>query len=180
MGRNNQGGFGPQTTAMSGFSLIELLIVIAIILVIAAIAIPNMLRARISANEASAASSVRSIAKAEMVYSFAYPSVGYASSLAQLGGPLTNCQPSAATGCLIDDVLTTGQKSGYQFQVTAVLPSGGVFSSFVAGAVPQAFNSTGVRDFCATTDLVLRGQNGATGDTPPASIATCTAFTAIQ
>src|SRR5690242_2612304 len=92
----------------NGFSLIELLIVVAIILIIAAIAIPNMLRARISANEASAASSVRKIATAEMTYNAAYPTVGYASDLASLGGPAGTCTPSSASACILDNVLTNG------------------------------------------------------------------------
>src|SRR5262245_40287127 len=85
-----------------GFSLIELLIVVAIILIIAAIAIPNLLRARLSANEASAASAVRQITRAEVAYSTAYPSVGYAPSLAELGGVAGSCVPSAATACILD------------------------------------------------------------------------------
>src|SRR6185436_12309495 len=68
-----------------GFSLIELLIVVAIILIIAAIAIPNLLRARIAANEASAVSSIRTIVGAEATYQLAYPTVGFADTLAQLG-----------------------------------------------------------------------------------------------
>src|SRR6195256_2057263 len=101
-----------------GFSLIELLIVVAIILVIAAIAIPNLLRARLSANEASAASSVRAITHSEVSYSIAYPSVGYAASLTELGSPAGACTPSSSTACMIDSNLTLGQKSGYNFLAT--------------------------------------------------------------
>jgi type IV pilus assembly protein PilA len=89
-----------------GFSLIELLIVVAIILIIAAIAIPNLLRARISANESSAASSIRTVNTAQVSYVSTYPSMGYANSLAALGPPApTGCPPSgpvAANACLID------------------------------------------------------------------------------
>src|ERR1700744_5535791 len=91
----------------SGFSLIELLIVVAIILIIAAIAIPNLLRARISANEASAASSVRNISRAQVSYYATYPADGYATSLSALGGPVTNCPPVDTQACLIDPVLAT-------------------------------------------------------------------------
>src|SRR3954462_12405685 len=101
-----------------GFSLIELLIVVAIILIIAAIAIPNLLRARIAANESSAASIVRTLNTAEVSYVTSYPSTGYSPTLAALGGA-SPCVPSSASACLIDDTLaTTGNtsgKSGYKF-----------------------------------------------------------------
>src|SRR5271154_460062 len=86
-----------------GFSLIELLIVVAIILIIAAIAIPNLLRARIAANEASAVGSTRSIVTAEVTYSSTW-GTGYSTNLAKLGGAIP-CVASAATACLIDPVL---------------------------------------------------------------------------
>jgi len=165
--------------ARSGFSLIELLIVVAIILIIAAIAIPNMIRAKISANEASAASSVRVITRAQVSYYAAYPDVGYATSLTNLGGPADNCQPTSTTACLIDTMLASGVKAGYDFQVTAVLPSGGVNTAFVVGASPVSFNQSGVRDFCATNDGVLRAQQG-TGDPPVTDLTTCSSFTPIQ
>src|SRR5256714_14312907 len=107
-----------------GFSLIELLIVVAIILIIAAIAIPNLLRARIAANESSAVSAIRSIATAEFTYNTAYPTAGYAVALANLGGPAA-CVPSAATACMIDTVLSSGTKSGYVFLATGLVPIGG-------------------------------------------------------
>ena len=73
---------------IKGFSLIELLIVVAIILIIAAIAIPNLLRARMAANESSAVASIRTITTGEVTYQTAYPTVGYAPALANLGGAL--------------------------------------------------------------------------------------------
>src|ERR1700752_3180413 len=82
---NNQRGKAP------GFSLIELLIVVAIILVIAAIAIPSLLRARISANEASAVSSLRALNTAQITYDSSYPTIGYATSLSSLSG--VSCTP---------------------------------------------------------------------------------------
>jgi type IV pilus assembly protein PilA len=99
-----------------GFSLIELLIVVAIILIIAAIAIPNFMSSRMSANESSAASSVRSISTAETAYATSYPSIGYSVALLDLGdGGSSNCVAINTRACLLDSVLAGGIKSGYLF-----------------------------------------------------------------
>src|ERR1700720_2303438 len=110
-----------------GFSLIELLIVVAIILIIAAIAIPNLLRARIAANESSAVSAVRTVNTAQISYFSAYPTVGYSGALLALGdGGACPSPPTQAPSCLIDNVLASnGQpagsgKSGYRFSYTVV------------------------------------------------------------
>src|SRR5271156_6114872 len=95
-----------------GFSLIELLIVVAIILIIAAIAIPNLLRARIAANESSAVGSVRTIVTANVTYSSTW-GTGFATSLVPLGGAAPCAGATAAAACLIDPVLAAGNKSGY-------------------------------------------------------------------
>src|SRR5438128_9291273 len=92
---------GNQMGRHKGFSLIELLIVVAIILIIAAMAIPNLLRARIAANEASAADAIRKIATAEVAYDTAYPTQGYAPALSTLGGPASGCVPSTTTACIL-------------------------------------------------------------------------------
>ncbi len=164
----------------AGFSLIELLIVIAIILIIAAIAIPNLLRARIAANESSAAASVRSIATAEVSYNAAYPSLGYAAALANLGALPAGCTPSSATACLIDSVLSTGVKSGYAFQATGFPSGAGINVSFAVGSAPLVFNQSGIRNFCIVTDGVLRSNPGVSGGVPAPDVATCVAYAVAQ
>jgi type IV pilus assembly protein PilA len=137
-----------------GFSLIELLIVVAIILIIAAIAIPNLLRARIAANESSAVASVRTLNTAQISYNSAYPTAGFAASLTVLSG---NCSgatlPASTAACLIDSQLATGTKSGYSFAVNA---SGTPASNYIAVATPLTINTTGVRAFCSVADAVVR------------------------
>ncbi len=137
-----------------GFSLLELLIVVAIILIIAAIAIPNMLRARMSANEAAAVSSVRTITTAEVAYLTSYPSVGYAAQLSDLGaGGATPCVASSASACLIDDSLATASsapgKGGYVYTAT------GSLATFLVTALPVS-NTHGERSFCEVADNIPR------------------------
>ena len=145
-----------------GFSLIELLIVVAIILIIAAIAIPNLLRARIAANESAAVAAVRTINTAQVSYNSAYPTVGFASTLAALSG--TNCAPPDSTqACLIDTQLSSGSKSGYAFALSGVAGTPG--STYMTIATPLTPNQTGVRYFCSFADAVVRYNAGA--------IATC-------
>ena len=140
-----------------GFSLIELLIVVAIILIIAAIAIPNLLRARIAANESSAAASVRTIDTAMLNYQTAFPATGYPANIGQLGtGGVNVACPGAvpATACIIDGQLASGNKSGYNF---AVISAGGPpANTFDVSAVPATLNSTGVKEFCSVEDNVVR------------------------
>jgi type IV pilus assembly protein PilA len=162
----------------NGFSLIELLIVIAIILIIAAIAIPNLLRARMSANEASAASAVRSISVAEASYYSSFPSIGYAPTIAELGFT-SPCNPTPAHACLLDNNLATAipgspGHAGYQLLATGI-PGGPINADFVAGATPTGPNQTGSRDFCTVTDAVLRMQP-TTGGLPANVLATCLAY----
>ena len=145
-----------------GFSLIELLIVVAIILIIAAIAIPNLLRARMAANESSAVGSVRTINTAEVTYNSTYPTVGYSPTLLALGGAVNvACVPAQATACLIDNVLSAGIKSGYSFTANSVA-GGPPTISYLATATPVTLNQTGIRAFCSFEDAVVRANPAGT------------------
>jgi type IV pilus assembly protein PilA len=136
-----------------GFSLIELLIVVAIILIIAAIAIPNLLRARIAANEASAVASLRTLNTAQISYNSSYPTVGFATSIGALAG--TTCTPPTSAGaCLIDTQLASGSKSGYSFALSGTSGTPNSSYTFIASALSP--NQTGVRYFCSFADAVVR------------------------
>jgi type IV pilus assembly protein PilA len=168
-------------SSSKGFSLIELLIVVAIILIIAAIAIPNLLQAKLTANEASAVGSLSAIRSAEVTYYTAYPTVGYAPDIASLGGAVP-CTPSASSACMVDSLLsgstpgTTG-KSGYVFLATGIMSGGAAINSaFVSGASPIAVNSTGNHNYCSTNDGILRSIMAAPGDVPVSNLASCLAF----
>jgi type IV pilus assembly protein PilA len=146
-----------------GFSLIELLIVVAIILIIAAIAIPNLLRARMAANESSAVASIRTVNTAEVTYNSTYPTVGFAPALSNLGGALAAaCTPSSTTACLLDSVLANNGnpagagKSGYLFTTGTGTVASGVNVGYTVKGVPISINQTGLRGFCAEEDAVVR------------------------
>lgn len=136
-----------------GFSLIELLIVVAIILIIAAIAIPNLLRSRIAANEASAVGSLRTLNTAEITYNTTYPATGFACSLSQLATPSSGSVSSAAAG-LVDANLAGGNKSGYTFSVLAC--SGSPATAYDFKADPTTAGVTGQRYFCTDSSGVIQ------------------------
>ena len=144
-----------------GFSLIELLVVVAVLLVIAAIAIPNYLRSKLRANEASAVSSLRVITTAETTYSTSY-GTGFA-PLANLGGS-DPCTASANTACLIDSALTSGFKSGYAF-TTPVPGALGTTSTpntaYQAHADPQSRGNSGTNSFFVDESGVVRFNSSA-------------------
>jgi prepilin-type N-terminal cleavage/methylation domain-containing protein len=168
-----------------GFSLIELLIVVAIILVIAAIAIPSLLQARMSANEASAVGSLSAIKSAEVAYDTAYPTVGFSPDITSLGGA-TPCTPSSTSACLVDSQLSgstpgSGGKSGFVFLATGIMTAGALNNSaFVAAAAPVLAHSTGNHDYCSTNDGVLRSQMANPGDVPVNVLPACLAFPVAQ
>jgi type IV pilus assembly protein PilA len=136
-----------------GFSLIELLVVVAVILIVAAIAVPNFLRSRMRANEASAVASLRVLNTAAVTYSITYPTLGFPAQLTTLGG-VNPCSASSTQACLIDDTLAQGAKSGYTFVWTGdgATPS----ISYIVTGTPQAVGATGQRMFCTDQSGVIR------------------------
>jgi type IV pilus assembly protein PilA len=172
--RKNMGRLQGDGMALTG--LILGYISLLFIPIIAAIAIPNLLRARVSANEAAAAATVRSINTAQITYSTQYPDHGYAPDLATLGpGPSGSCSTGTAqSGCLLNNIVgasrcTAGQwcaKTGYKFTVSAVCDSAGVCSNYVVTATPQVSGSTGRKSFCSTSDSVVRTSDRGTLDAP--------------
>ena len=151
-----------------GFSLIELLIVVAIILIIAAIAIPNLLRSRIAANQASAVGSLRTINTCEITYVSTY-NTGYTTALSTLGPP-TSGNPTASAAGLIDSVLAAGTKSGYSFVYAAgTADSTGRINSYTLNANPITVGTTGQNYYFTDQSAVIRQNStgsAGSGDSP--------------
>jgi type IV pilus assembly protein PilA len=159
-----------------GFSLIELLIVVAIILIIAAIAIPNLLRSRMAANEASAVGSVRTVNTAAISYNSTYGN-GFPPSLGAIGNNGTTVI-SCTNAELVDSVLSGGSKSGYNFFLspgTSVMNSTssscvggyGYNDGYMVTAVPITVGTTGQRSFCSDASGVIRFNTAGTKNTGP-------------
>ncbi|HEU4416862.1 MAG TPA: prepilin-type N-terminal cleavage/methylation domain-containing protein [Candidatus Angelobacter sp.] len=136
----------------SGFTLVEAMVVVMVILIIAAIAIPSLLRGKMRANEAAAVASVKTVETAQTIYFNAYPEVGYASSLPNLGTHGSSCdKPVSTASCIImDDALTSGVKSGFIFEV--VNDGNKPSMSYTVTATPE----TSASGRCA----VSSGENG--------------------
>jgi prepilin-type N-terminal cleavage/methylation domain-containing protein len=138
-----------------GFSLIELLIVVAIILIIAAIAIPNLLRSKMAANEASAVGSLRTINTACVTYSITYG--GFPASLTVLGGEGNGASPTSTLAQLIDNTLAANSKSGYSFTfVAGSVDTSGNIDSYTVSAAPSNPGVTGLRYFYTDQTGVIR------------------------
>lgn len=154
-----------RVTRPGGFSLVELLVVVMVILVIAAIAIPNMVNARMHANEAAAVASMKTINTAEVLYATEFPDQGYAPSLAQLGANGTDCNPPGPNNaCIImDETLTSGLKSGYIFEILGdgKTPA----TSYTSTAMPSSAGFSGRCGFSSgnSGDIFKVSPNGGGG-----------------
>ena len=146
-----------------GFSLIELLIVVAIILIISAIAIPSYMHSRMQANEVSAANSLRMINTAAITYFSTYSSIGYPPTLASMGGG-TPCPSNSTAACMLDDSIAQGTKSGYNFAWSG---DGAVPSvRYTTTATPLILGRTGQRMFCTDQAGVIRSDPSGSGCNP--------------
>ena len=154
-----------------GFSLIELLIVVAIILVIAAIAIPNLMRSRIAANQASAIESCRMINTAEAAYYTSY-GIGYSSSLIQLAPPAAGALANASAAGYLDSVLAGGVKSGYLYVYTPATPDpAGHYQHYSVNANPSQPGISGTSYYFTDYTLVIRGRNGGPASAADSAVA---------
>lgn len=158
--------------SQSGFSLIELLIVVAIILTIAAIAIPNLMRSRMAANESATVGTMRTMTTALTIYTSIYPACGYPASLDQLkpGLPVSATQAGMLEEPLARDLF---HKHGYRFEYTLVNGVGDCVGEpgghYELEARPSTPNRTGVRGFFTDSSLVIRQDpNGDAGPSSPA------------
>lgn len=138
-----------------GFTLMELLIVISIMLILMLLAIPNILNLKAQANETSAMQSLHAIYEAQLQYNSNYPANGYACSLSALGGDAAAGPPSPQSGQLLPHNLAAGEKDGYTFSITNCTKSTSTtnsdqdtYVSYEAVAVPQSVGKTGHRGFC--------------------------------
>ena len=144
-----------------GFTLIELMIVLSIIIVLMALAIPQMLKMKKTANETSAVQTMRTIGQAESNYNSAFPTTGYGCPLTTLGGDPKSGAPSAAASQFLDPSLAAaGQKSGYTFTVTCgskvTVNNQDMYTSYELTGVPQTVGKTGDRGYCSDENNIIK------------------------
>jgi type IV pilus assembly protein PilA len=156
----------------AGFTLMELLIVISIMLILMLIAIPNMLNLKAQANETSAIQSLRAIQMAETQYTTEYPANGYACALSALGGAASSGAPSAQSAQLLQADLSGGAKSGYQFAIVnctkTTVNNQDNYTSYEATAVPLQVGKTGHNGYCLDmSGTILKDPTGGTNCTVP-------------
>jgi len=161
------------STRDQGFTLIELLIVMSIMLILMALAVPQLLKLKKQANQLSATQTIRTIGQAEVSYASAYPANGFACTLAALGGDPKSGAPSAQAAQLLDPVLAaTGQKAGYTFTITGctktTVNNQDTFNSYQINGVPQAVGKTGDNGYCSDENNIVKvDPAGATNCTQP-------------
>jgi type IV pilus assembly protein PilA len=141
-----------ERTRQRGFTLMELLIVMSIMIILMLIAIPNFISMKASANETSAMQSLRAIYQAQIQYQTSFPANGFACSLAALGGNASAGPPSPQAAQVLQGELAQGQKSGYTFNIVnctkVTVNTQDMFTSYEVTAVPQAVGKSGHKGFC--------------------------------
>jgi type IV pilus assembly protein PilA len=142
----------PKQKLERGFTLMELLIVMSIMIILMLIAIPNFISMKASADETSAMQSLRAIYQAQIQYQTSYPANGFACSLATLGGNSSSGPPTATAAQVLQGDLAAGQKSGYTFNIVncskVTVNNQDMYTSYEATAVPQSVGKTGHKGFC--------------------------------
>ena len=150
----------PHNRKESGFTLIELLIVMSVILILMTLAVPDMQKAIIKANETSAIASVRMLNSQEAEYNSAYPQHGFSCTLAALGGKAGSGPPTPEAAQLINEDLASGTKSGYTFTISGctktTVNNMDQYNSYTINAVPNSVGHTGNRGFCADENAQIR------------------------